>query len=113
MAKGKLVLVPFPFDDQSGMKIRPALCLTNELGPFRHTVLAFLTSQIPVDVQPTDLFLSPAHSDFTQTGLRGPGTVRLHRLITTPAARIIRELGELSPALQLEIDTRLRTLFTL
>ena len=29
MTKGKVVLVPFPFDDLSTSKVRPAVCLTN------------------------------------------------------------------------------------
>jgi len=28
MTKGKVVLVPFPFDDLSTAKVRPAVCLT-------------------------------------------------------------------------------------
>jgi hypothetical protein len=30
MTKGKVVLVPFPFDDLSATKVRPAFCLTNQ-----------------------------------------------------------------------------------
>lgn len=32
MMKGKVVLVPFPFDDLSANKVRPAVCLTNPVG---------------------------------------------------------------------------------
>lgn len=32
MTKGKVVLVPFPFDDLSSTKVRPAVCLTNPIG---------------------------------------------------------------------------------
>jgi len=31
MTKGKVVLVPFPFDDLSATKVRPAVCLTNPI----------------------------------------------------------------------------------
>ena len=34
MTKGKVVLVPFPFDDLSVAKGRPAVCLTNPIGKF-------------------------------------------------------------------------------
>jgi len=29
MTKGKVVLVPFPFDDLLAAKVQPAVCLTN------------------------------------------------------------------------------------
>ena len=35
MTKGKVVLVPFPFDDLSTSKVRPAVCLINPFGPYR------------------------------------------------------------------------------
>lgn len=46
MIKNKIVLVPFPFDDFSKSKLRPALCLTNEIGEFEHIVIAFVSSKI-------------------------------------------------------------------
>src|SRR4029453_3294766 len=44
--RGKVVLVPFPFDDLSGSKVRPAVCLTDPVGPPRPVVPAFVTSQV-------------------------------------------------------------------
>lgn len=46
--RNKVVLVPFPFDDLTGSKVRPAICLTEAAGPYRHVVLAFITSVVPV-----------------------------------------------------------------
>jgi hypothetical protein len=40
MTRGKVVLVPFPFDDLETQKARPAICLTDPLTPHRHIVLA-------------------------------------------------------------------------
>jgi mRNA interferase MazF len=45
MIRGKVVLVPFPFDDLSSTKVRPAVCLTNPIGPHRHVIVAFISSQ--------------------------------------------------------------------
>jgi len=42
--RNKVVLVPFPFDDLSSNKVRPAVCLTEPLGSHRHVVVAFITS---------------------------------------------------------------------
>ena len=49
MTKGKVVLVPFPFDDLSTLKVRPAVCLTDPFGPYRHVVPAFVTSRLPLE----------------------------------------------------------------
>jgi mRNA interferase MazF len=41
VTRGKIVLVPFPFDDLAAAKVRPALCLTDPVGAHNHVVLAF------------------------------------------------------------------------
>lgn len=56
----KVVLVPFPFDDLSGQKVRPAVCLTDPVGAYKHVVLAFISSTIPSVVESTDILLDPA-----------------------------------------------------
>ena len=111
MTKGKVVLVPFPFDDLSGEKVRPAVCLTNPTGLHRHIILAFVTSRIPAELLDTDLILDANHAEFVATGLRVSSTLRLHRLMTVTTSLIRRELGELSPALQAEVAGKLRKLF--
>lgn len=109
--KYKIVLVPFPFDDLTANKVRPAVCLTNEIKPHGHVVLAFITSQISSNPSATDFVIDKADGDFSITGLKVSSTVRLHRLMTVAKSIILRELGELSSSQQKEIDERLRTLF--
>ena len=113
MTKGKVVLVPFPFDDLSGAKARPAVCLTDPLGPHRHVILAFITSRTPTDLLDTDLVLDSSQADFAATGLRVSSTLRLHRMMTATTSLIQRELGALSPAMQTEAASKLRNLFGL
>ena len=113
MIKGKIVLVPFPFDDLTAGKVRPALCLTDSIGLHQHVVVAFISSQMPASAMATDIVLSPNQKDFAATGLRVPSVVRLHRLVTLTSAIISRELGYLPPELQREVDRKLITLFGL
>ena len=113
MTRGKVVLMPFPFDDLSTTKVRPAVCLTDPIGPHRHVILAFISSRIPTDLLETDLLIDARHADFSTTGLRVSSTLRLHRLITVTTALIRRELGELSPRMQGEVGDKLRRLFGL
>jgi mRNA-degrading endonuclease toxin of MazEF toxin-antitoxin module len=69
--KGKVVLVPFPFDDLSASKVRPAVCLSNPVGPHAHVVVAFITSQTPPHTLSTDLDLDPTEPDFAQPPVPG------------------------------------------
>lgn len=111
--KNKIVLIPFPFDDFSSLKVRPALCLTQEIGIFGHIVVAFLTSKIPDLILETDLIVDPHHQECVQTGLKVLSALRLHRLITIPRHLIKRELGMLPLELQEKVSAKLRSLFQL
>ena len=111
MTRGKIVLLPFPFDDLSALKVRLAVCLTDPIGEHRHIVVAFITNQIPAETLDSDLVLRVDHAEFARTGLRMDSTFRLHRLMTVTSALVKRELGELAPSLQTEISTRLQRLF--
>ena len=113
MAKGKIVLVPFPFDDLSTFKVRPALCLTEPIGPNRHILVAFITSRIDPDLSATDILLDPTQPGFAATGLKVASTLKLHRVITVPMALIRREIGMLSSAQQIRVDDGLRRLLQL
>ena len=57
MMKGKVVLMPFPFDDLSTTKVRPAVCLTSPIRPYRHVIMAFISSRTPTNLLETDLIL--------------------------------------------------------
>ena len=107
----KIVLVPFPFDDLSSNKVRPAVCLTNGIGAHRHVVLAFITSVVPAKLEATDVVLEPSDADFSATGLRVRAVLLLHRMVTVSAAIIRRQLGALSPSFQAQVTQALRTLF--
>ena len=110
---GKVVLVPFPFDDLTGEKVRPAVCLTSSIGSHRHIILAFITSKIPNDLLDTDIVLDSNNADFNVTGLRMSSTIRLHRVMTVTTTLIKRELGELSPKMRAEVAEKLLKLFCL
>jgi mRNA-degrading endonuclease toxin of MazEF toxin-antitoxin module len=113
MTKGRVVLVPFPFDDMTASKVRPAVCLTEPIGPYRHVIVAFVSSQMPANIASTDVVLDPQREDFGATGLRVASVVRLHRMVTLTTALIRRDLGKLSQAWQHEVERKLAVLFGL
>lgn len=109
--KYKIVTVPFPFDDLSANKVCPAVCLTDEIQPYGHIVLAFITSRISANPSDTDFVIDATDADFAQTGLKVSSTIRLHRLMTISKNIIRRQFGKLSKNQQAEIENRLRKLF--
>lgn len=113
MTKYKVVLVPFPFDDLSSSKVRPAVCLTEPIGQYRHVVLAFITSKVPTEMLETDILIASDREDFETSGLRVSSALRLHRMMTATTTIIRRELGQLSETQQEVVKDKLKKLFSL
>ena len=111
--KDKVLLVPFPFDDLSGDKVHPVVCLSDPIGVHRHVVVAFVTSRVPVPLLATDLVIAPSDDGFGVTGLRKVSTLRLHRLMTVATTTVLRELGELPMQMQEQVRNKLALLFDL
>ncbi|MGD1809234.1 type II toxin-antitoxin system PemK/MazF family toxin [Dapis sp. BLCC M126] len=110
--KGKIVLVPFPFDDLSSTKVRPAVCLTNPVGQYNHIILAFITSKVPTKFLETHILLDTNHPDFTLSGLRKSSVIKLDVMITLRTSLIRREIGKLSSNTQTEIAEKLYKFLT-
>ena len=113
MTKYKVVLVPFPFDDLSSNKVRPAVCLTEPIGQYRHVVLAFITSKVPEELLETDILIASDDEGFGLSGLQISSALRLHRMMTATTNIVQRELGELSEIKQEIVKSKLKTLFDL
>jgi mRNA interferase MazF len=109
--KHKIVLVPFPFDDLSSTKVRPAVCLTDEIQPYGHIVVAFITSRVSNEPSATDLNIDSSDPHFEMTGLKVSSAIRLHRLMTISRGVKKRELGELAEPHIAAVEGRLRRLF--
>ena len=113
MIKNKIVLVPFPFDDFTGSKVRPALCLSNLIGKYEHVVIAFISSQIPDELLDTDVIVKKNTAEFVDTGLLANSVFRIHKLVTIPKSLIKREIGTINPYLQKEVRLRIDKVFDL
>ena len=100
LKRGDIVLVPFPFTDLTAEKLRPAVIVSSDPQEL-DVVIAFISSIVPSgDLAETDFLLTPDHPDFSKTGLK--------KLLTIERTRLIRRLGRVSPAIQEELDRRLR-----
>jgi mRNA interferase MazF len=111
MIKNSIVLVPFPFDDFSASKVRPALCLTNEVGKYNHVIIAFISSKIPEDLNDSDIVVKKHSDKIIGTGLTADSVIRLHKVVTIPKDIIKRRLGIINKSVVLEAKVKIRQLF--
>ena len=111
MIRHAIVLVPFPFDDLSASKVRPALCLTSEVTEFKHVVIAFISSKVPDLPIDSDLVILKGTDEWQGTGLTVDSVIRLHRLLTIPKHLISRKLGRINSTTAHAVSDRLHLLF--
>lgn len=113
MIKDSIVLVPFPFDDFSTLKVRPSLCLTNAIGKFDQVIIAFISSKVPDEILDTDIVLQKGTSKWEGSGLSVDSVIRVHKIATISKSLILRKLGTLNPEVKQEVTSRLKTIFVL
>ena len=111
MIKHAIVLVPFPFDDFSASKVRPALCLTSEISGYSHVIIAFISSKIPHDLLESDLMIKKDSSDWKGTGLTVDSVIRLHKIVTIPKSLIRRKLGVVNDDVKKKVKKKIFQLF--
>lgn len=106
-----IVLVPFPFDDFTATKVRPALCLTSVIGKCDQIIIAFISSKIPFDLLQSDIVVLTGSTEWEDTGLKVDSVVRLHKMVTIPEKLIKRKLGQINENLQEVAKTKILKLF--
>ena len=105
MKKGDIVLIPFPFTDLTGNKLRPALVLLS--GSVDVTV-AFITTQLRWK-ESSDVILSPTE----QNGLKQESLIRLAKLATLDSNLVDGLLGETDSVKIIEVNRNLKDLLKL
>ena len=106
MPKGTLVLVPFPFTDLSGQKVRPALVLYNQKGG-EDCIVAFISSAGQKKVGKNDVVVAPS----AHNGLKANSIIKISKLATLQKKIVLGELGTLEPEKLVEVDKKLKSLF--
>ena len=88
MVKGDLILVPFPFTDLSGKKLRPDLEL---VATKTDVTVAFFATQLQWK-EATDVWISPSEI----TGLKKGSLVRLSKLAALDKDLVLGCLGSVN-----------------
>jgi len=113
MQRGEIVLGSFPFGDVAGTKLRPLLLLAGPVGTGTEVVAAYISSIIPPSLLASDVLLDAAQPQHQSTRLKVVSVLRLHKIGTIHASTLQRYIGFISPAVQQEVDTKLRTVLKL
>lgn len=108
MSKGDLVLVPFPFTDLSGQKVRPALVLHHDTKG-EDCVVAFLSSLKQKKLLRFDVVVVPSR----QNGLKVRSVVKVNKIATLQKKIVLGELGILGRDFLIKVDEKLKRLFRL
>jgi len=105
MKKGSVILIPFPFSDLKGSKIRPAVVsIKNELD----VTICFVTSELRWKKE-YDVSVYPSESN----GLKVPSLIRIGKIATIDSALVLGKLGELSNVEIAELNKGLKELLQL
>ena len=108
MFKGKLVLVPFPFTDLSGHKVRPALVLYNsKFG--EDCIVTFIS----VDKQKRSKLFDISVTASLGNGLKQNSVIKLDKIATLQKKIVLGEIGILEPTTLLLVTKKLKYLFKL
>jgi mRNA interferase MazF len=105
MSKGDIILIPFPFTDLTGIKLRPAVILivTNY-----DLTVSFITTQIKWR-ESTDIELLPSK----KSGIKKVSLIRLSKIATVDKSLAVGKLGELQQVKMSELNLKLKQLLQL
>lgn len=115
MRRSDIVILPFPFQDKPGQKIRPALVIQSDAENRRlaNTILAMITGNMKDVGEPTTVAVDPNTSDGTGSGLNGPSLIKCCNLATVRQYRILQTIGRLSDPLMQKVDLALKAALAL
>ena len=88
MLKGDIVLIPFPFTNLSGTKIRPALVL---ISTDTDVTVTFITTQMEW-ADEASVKLTPTKSN----ALKKDSVIRLNKIATIDKSLVLGKIGQLS-----------------
>ena len=93
MGQGDMLLVPFPFSDQSGRKVRPVIVLSNdEFNEHSQDIIAIgITSNISKDKYTLDL----DNKDLKEGKLMTKCVIKVENILRLDKNLIIKKIGKI------------------
>jgi mRNA interferase MazF len=111
MKCGDIILVSFPFTDDSAAKVRPALVVSADSFNTGEDIVVVPISSVAETSGAFTLPIPQSSEHFRQSGLRRSSHVKWTKLLTITRRMAQRRLGRLAPPLLSEVHTRIRSMF--
>jgi mRNA interferase MazF len=113
LRQGDVVLVPFPFADLTGQKMRPGVIVSgNPQGS--ELIVAFITSVLTNrSPRGAEIELRQSDPEFQVSGLKADSLIRLDKLVTLSSNKIFRRLGSIGQGTRIKLAVMLRRAFDL
>lgn len=108
--RAEIYLANFPFGDSPGMKLRPVLTLTGQIGSVPEVLVAYISSVVPNALLATDIILDPSAPSTIKLKLKAISVLRLHKLATIHTRNLMRYLGTLPSDLETETGQKSRAM---
>lgn len=99
-------MVPFPFTDLSGQKVRPALVIS-ESTEENDVIVVFISSKIPKQISHLDIKVDPDKENHLKT----VSLVKCARIATLDIKTILGELGSINQYQKKQVREKLREVF--
>ena len=103
---GEIWLVRFPFSDLTSTKLRPALILATHRQ--EAIILGIFSKVSPLPISETWILLEETHPHFPKTGLLKTSTLRADKIATAHQSTFQRQLGNLHPDFQPQLQAALK-----
>ncbi|OGZ01258.1 MAG: hypothetical protein A3B13_03520 [Candidatus Liptonbacteria bacterium RIFCSPLOWO2_01_FULL_45_15] len=101
--RGTIVLIPFPFTDLSGTKVRPALIVSQRLYG-EDVIVVFISSIKPKKNKATDVPVKSSRIN----GLKVDSIIKCAKIATLDKKMILGEIGILEKAVMAKVDLALK-----
>ncbi len=104
--QGDIILIPFPFTDLSGSKVRPALIVSNAtVNKTNDLICVQITSQVYKD----NFSFEIKDADVTDS-LKGYSEVRCHKIFTADKAIVRKKISHLHASKQPTLLNKIKSL---
>lgn len=107
ITEGQIALFEFPQTDQTEAKLRPALVLSRLPGQYNDWLICMISTQLHQEIPDFDEVITPADSDFQQSGLKLTSVIRISRLAVVDSDILLGKLGQIDTQRLSRIKRRL------